>query len=124
MLTHEAGFEDPTEMGYRVKKQTELPPGTSGTITVAFQASDDVGLALVLVQGEGTGNAELDAGLVFACENTICAGTRPVTLSLTALGITPTAQISTTLLIVGVARDSTGQESSPQELRVLILPRE
>ena len=96
----------------------------SGTITVAFQASDDVGLALVLVQGEGTGNAELDAGLVFACENTICAGTRPVTLSLTALGITPTAQISTTLLIVGVARDSTGQESSPQELRVLILPRE
>ena len=96
----------------------------SGTITVAFQASDDLGLDQVLVQGEGTGNADLDAGLVFTCENTICAGSRPVTVSLTALGITPTAQISATLIMTGVARDSTGQESPPQELRVLILPLE
>jgi hypothetical protein len=96
----------------------------SGTITVAFEASDDQELAQVVVRGENTGNAELDAGLVFACENTICAGTRPVTLSLTALGITPTAQISGTVVILGVARDSTGQESPPQEFRVLILPPE
>jgi hypothetical protein len=96
----------------------------SGTITVAFQASDDVGLAQVLLKGRDTGNAALDAGLVFACENSICAATRPVTLSLTALGITPTAQISGTAVIVGVARDSTGQESPPQELRVIVLPQE
>ena len=96
----------------------------SGTITVAFQASDDLGLAQVLIQGEGTGNAELDAGWVFGCEDTICAGSRPVTLSLTALGITSTAQISATVVIIGFARDSTGQESPPQELQVLILPQE
>ncbi len=96
----------------------------SGTITVAFQASDDLGLAQVLLKGQDTGNAALDAGLVFACENTICAATRPVTLSLTALGITPTAQISGTAVIVGVARDSAGQESPPQELRVIVLPQE
>ena len=96
----------------------------SGTITVAFQAKDDLGVAQVLVQGEETGNAELDAGLVFPCENPICAGSWPVTVSLTALGITPTAQISATLVIVGIARDSSGQESQPQQLRVLLLPPE
>jgi hypothetical protein len=96
----------------------------SGTITVTFQASDDLGLVQVLVQGIDTGNAELDEGLFFACEDTICEGTQPVTVSLIALGITPTAQISATLVIVGVARDSTGQESPPQELQVLILPPE
>ena len=96
----------------------------SGTITVAFQARDDLGVAQVLVQGEETGNAELDAGLVFPCENPICAGSWPLTVSLTALGITPTAQISGTLVIVGIARDSSGQESQPQQLRVLVLPPE
>jgi hypothetical protein len=96
----------------------------SGTITVAFQAKDDLGVAQVLLQGEETGNAELDAGLVFPCENPICAGSWPLTVSLTALGITPTAQISATLVIVGIARDSSGQESQPQQLRVLILPPE
>ena len=94
----------------------------SGTITVTFQASDDLGLAQVLLQGKDTGNAELDAGLVFVCEDTTCAGSKPFLLSLTALGITPTAQISTTVLIVGIARDSTGQESPPQELQVFVLP--
>ena len=96
----------------------------SGTFTVAFQANDDLGVAQVLVQGEETGNAELDRGLVFACENPVCAGSRPVTISLTSLGITPTAQISGSLVIVGIARDSSGQESQPQELRILVLPPE
>jgi hypothetical protein len=94
----------------------------SGTITIAFQATDDQGLAQVEIQGEETGNAELDAGLIFACEKTVCAGTWPVTVTLAALGVEPTAGISGTLTIVGVARDSTGQESAPQELRVVILP--
>jgi hypothetical protein len=94
----------------------------SGTITIAFQATDDLGLAQVEIQGEETGNAELDAGLIFACEKTVCAGTWPVTVSLSALGVEPTAGISGTLTIVGVARDSAGQESAPQELRVVILP--
>jgi hypothetical protein len=96
----------------------------SGTITVAFQATDDVGLVQVLVQGQETGNVDLDTGLVFACENPICAGSRPLTVSLTAPGITPTAQISGTLVIIGIARDSSGQESPPQQLQVLILPPE
>lgn len=93
----------------------------SGTVTIVFQARDDLGVAQVLIQGEETGNADLDAGRVFSCENTICAGSWPVTVSLTALGVTPTAQISATLVIVGIARDSSGQESPPQELQVLIL---
>ena len=97
---------------------------SSGMITITFQASDDLGLAQVLVQGEGSGNADLDAGLVFDCESLVCAGSRPITVSLTSPGITPTAQISTSLIIAGVARDSTGQESPQQELRVLILPPE
>jgi hypothetical protein len=96
----------------------------SGTITVAFQATDDLRLAQVTIQGEETGNAELDAGLIFPCEKAICAGSRPVTVSLTALGVDPTARISGTLTIVGVARDSSGQESVPQELQVFILPPE
>jgi hypothetical protein len=96
----------------------------SGTITLAFQASDDLGVAQVLIQGEETGNADLDDGRVFPCENPICAGSWPVTVSLTALGITPTARISGTVVILGVARDSSGQESQPQQLRVLILPPE
>jgi hypothetical protein len=96
----------------------------SGTITVAFQATDDLRLAQVTIQGEETGNAELDAGLIFPCENAICAGSRPVTVSLTALGVDPTAGISGTLTIVGIARDSSGQESVPQELQVVILPPE
>lgn len=96
----------------------------SGTITVAFQATDDLRLAQVTIQGEETGNAELDAGLIFPCESAICAGSRPVTVSLTALGVDPTALISGTLTIVGVARDSSGQESAPQELQVFILPPE
>ena len=96
----------------------------SGTITVTFQASDDLGVAQVLLQGKDTGNAELDAGLVIACEDTTCAGSKPLLLSLPTAGITPTAQISTTAIIVGIARDSTGQESPPQELQVLILPPE
>lgn len=96
----------------------------SGTITLAFQASDDLGVAQVLIQGKETGNADLDDGRVFPCENPVCAGSWPVTVSLTALGVTPAAQISGTVAILGIARDSSGQESEPQELRVLILPPE
>jgi hypothetical protein len=96
----------------------------SGIITVAFQAIDDLGLAQVTIQGKETGNAELDAGLIFPCENTICAGSWPLTVSLTALGIDPTARISGTLTIVGVARDSEGQESPLQQQQVIVLPPE
>jgi hypothetical protein len=96
----------------------------SGTITVAFQASDDLGVTQVLIEGKETGNADLDAGLAFPCEDTICAGSRPVTVSLTALGVTQTAEISGTLTILGIARDSSGQESPPQQLQVVILPPE
>lgn len=94
----------------------------SGTITVAFQATDDLGLTEVALHGEGTGNAELDAGLSFPCEETVCAGSWPLTVTLSAVVVTPTVEISATLMIVGVARDSAGQESTPQELLVVLLP--
>ncbi len=113
--------------------QTDAPPSLvltvvptqvveSGLITVTFEATDDLGLAQVVLQGKATGNAEVDAGQSFPCEETICAGSWPVAVSLSTLGVTTTAEISATLTIVGVARDSSGQESPPHELQVLIFP--
>ena len=87
----------------------------SETITIAFQATDDLGLAQVTVWGEKTGEPDLDAGRTLTCTGTICAGSWPVTL---------TTEISTTLTIVAVARDSSGQESVRVQAQVLIPPPE
>ncbi|MGD8793126.1 MAG: NBR1-Ig-like domain-containing protein, partial [Anaerolineae bacterium] len=40
---------------------------SSGVFTVTFEAEDDVGLAQVIVRGEETGDADLDAGRMFPC---------------------------------------------------------
>ena len=128
-----SAFADAAEVMLPPCTQTDAPPSLvltvvptqvveSGTFTVAFQATDDIGLTQVALQGQSTGNEELDAGLLFPCEETICAGSWPVTVSLSTLGVTPTAEISATLTIVGIARDSSEQESPPQELQVSLVP--
>ena len=128
-----SAYTDAAEATLPPCTQTDAPPSLvltvvptqvveSGTVTVAFQATDDLGLTGVWLQGEGTGNAELDAGLSFPCEETVCAGSWPVTVTLSTVGVTPTVEVSATLTIVGVASDSSGQESAPQELQVLLLP--
>jgi hypothetical protein len=86
-----------------------------GPITVVFQATDDLGVVEVIVHGERTGNPDLDAGQIIACTDVVCAGTWP---------ITQTAGISTTWTIVATARDSSGQESEPARVQVLIRPAE
>jgi hypothetical protein len=129
-----SAFADAAEVTLPPCTQTDAPPSLvltvvptqvveSGTFTVAFQAIDDIGLTQVALQGQSTGNEELDAGLLFPCEETICAGSWPVTVSLSTLAVTPTAEISATLTIVGIARDSSEQESPPQELQVSLVSR-
>jgi hypothetical protein len=87
----------------------------SEPITIVFQANDDMGVTQVTVQGEETGQPELDAGRTFPCSGVICAGSWPVT---------STAEFSTTLVLVAVARDSSGQESEPARMTVTVRPRE
>ena len=87
----------------------------SEPITIVFQANDDLGVTQVTVKGEATGQPELDAGRTFACNDVICAGSWPVT---------STAEVSTTLVLVAVARDSSGQESEPARMTVAVRPRE
>jgi hypothetical protein len=87
----------------------------SGAITLIFQATDDVAVSQVVVRGEQTGDAQLDAGRTVACSDATCAASWLVT---------PTVEISTTLTFVGTARDSSGQDSEPARVQVLVLPSE
>jgi hypothetical protein len=88
---------------------------SSGTFTVTFQASDDVKVAQVMIQGQETGIAEIDAGRVFTCAHAACSGNWSVSWA---------REISTTLTLVGVAQDSAGQESEPALVTVTIRPAE
>lgn len=90
---------------------TEVVP--SGTFTVAVQALDDVAVAQVLIRGEGTGDPLLDAGRIFACGQASCTASWPLTWS---------GEVSATLTLVAVARDSSGQESEPARVEVRIRP--
>jgi hypothetical protein len=87
----------------------------SEPITIIFQAIDDVGMTQVVVRGENTGDESLDAGRTFPCIEAVCAASWPVT---------PTAEISTTWTLVAVARDSSGQESEPARVTVVIRPKQ
>jgi len=82
-------------------------------MTIIFQATDDLQVSQVTLRGDGTGNAELDAGRSFSCNDATCAST---------WSITQTADLSTTLILVAVARDSSGQESEPARIEVLVRP--
>lgn len=85
----------------------------SSTFTVVVEALDDVAVAQVLMRGEGTGDAGLDAGRIFACGKDACTATWPLTW---------TGELSTTLTLVAVARDSAGQESAPARAQIRIRP--
>jgi hypothetical protein len=85
----------------------------SGTLTVTFLAADDVGVVQVTVWGEDSGNTQLDAGRTFPCSDLVCSASWTVT---------ETAQISTTLIIAAVARDSSGQDSEPARAQVIVHP--
>ena len=87
----------------------------STPITLVFQATDAQGVTRVTIQGEETGDAVLDAGRTFPCEEPVCTGSWPVT---------PTAEISTTLSFVAIARDTSGQDSEPAHSQVFVLPIE
>jgi len=85
----------------------------SGTLTVTFRATDDVGVAQVTIWGEDTGNVLLDQGRTFPCADLICSGTWT---------ITETAHISTTFIVSAIARDSSGQDSEPVRVQVIVHP--
>jgi hypothetical protein len=84
-------------------------------ITIVFQAADAQGVARVTIQGEETGDVELDAGQTFPCDGVVCTGRWPVT---------PTVETSTTLTFVAIARDTSGQESEPARTQISVLPSE
>jgi hypothetical protein len=85
----------------------------SETFTIVFQAMDDIAVRQVIVQGESTGDPELDAGRTFPCSGTTCTGSWAVSLS---------QEASTTLILTAVAADSAGQDSEPARTTVVIEP--
>jgi hypothetical protein len=85
--------------------------------TVVFQAEDDLRLTQVSILGLDTGDPEIDAGRVFSCTEPVCTGSWPLIW---------TADVSTTLplTLTATARDSSGLQSEPARVRVLIRPPE
>jgi hypothetical protein len=89
----------------------------SETFTVVFQASDDLGMALIRVQGQDTGDPAVDAGRAFTCTLRICTGIWPLVWS-------GDVSATHTLTLTAVAQDSSGQESEPAWTTISILPPE
>jgi hypothetical protein len=89
----------------------------SGPFTVIFQAEDDLRVTQVAISGLDTGDPEIDAGRVFSCTEPVCTGSWPLVW---------TGDLSTTLplALTAVARDSSGLQSEPARVRVLIRPPE
>jgi hypothetical protein len=97
---------------------TVVPTGVVSSttpITIIFQATDEQGVTRVTIQGEETGDAELDSGRTYPCDDVVCTGSWP---------LTPTVEISTTLTFVGIARDTSGQESEPARSQITVIPPE
>jgi hypothetical protein len=88
---------------------------SSEPFTITFEATDDIAMDLVVVWGLETGNPDLDTGRIFTCTETLCAGEWPITW---------TVEITKTLTIVAVARDSSGHESEIASTLVGIFPPE
>jgi hypothetical protein len=104
--------DNPPTLSLTVVPTQVLP---SEIITITFEANDDLGMALVVVWGEETGEPVLDMGRVFSCTTVVCTATWPITW---------TQELSVTLEIVAVARDSSGQESEPARTTLQILTPE
>jgi len=79
---------------------------------LVFQASDDMGLNLVVVWGVETEDPVLNSGRAFTCTGTLCAGGWPLTW---------TQPTSIPLTLVAVALDSSGKKSEPAWLTFTIL---
>ncbi len=90
---------------------TQVVAGEAFTIT--FQAGDDLGVFQVIVWGEETGEPALDMGQIFPCTGLLCTGAWP---------ITHTADLSATLAIFAIARDSSGQESELARATAVVRP--
>jgi hypothetical protein len=87
----------------------------SRPFTITFRAEDDQGVAQVVVWGVETGDPVLDQGRIFTCTKTICTG---IWL------LTPTHEISASWTIIGLAFDSSRQQSEPAEVLAVIRPPE
>jgi hypothetical protein len=87
----------------------------SEMVTITFIASDDQGLTRVMVYGEETGNAELDAGRIFTCSEAVCTASWPVSW---------TRGITVPVTIVAIARDSSEQDSEPVQVQLPAAPTE
>lgn len=86
---------------------------TGAALTITFQAGDDLGVVQVIVWGEETGEPALDMGQIFTCTGLLCTGAWP---------ITHTAELSATVVIYAVARDSSGQNSALARATVVVHP--
>ena len=99
---------------------------------MAFEAEDDLGVLQVSLWGKDTGNLELEQGQVFTCTDVLCKGTWPVTVWLSETnsvdlgdrGEALTEGLTLTLTFVGVALDSSGQESEAVQAALDLLPPE
>lgn len=90
---------------------SQVVPGTR--LQLLFRATDDAGVAQVMIQGEDTGDSELDSGHVFSCARPSCTGNW-------TLEVTP--NLSGTLTFLGLATDTVGQMSEPVHIEVVVLP--
>jgi hypothetical protein len=104
--------DEPPALTLTVVPTQVLP---SETFTITFEASDDLGMDLVIVWGEDTGEPALDMGRVFTCTTVVCTATWPITW---------TQEFSAVLSLVAVARDSSDQESKPARTTVVVRPQE
>jgi hypothetical protein len=107
-----APSDEPPVLSLTVVPTQVLP---SEAFTITFLASDDVGVAVVIVWGQETGEPVLDMGRVFTCTEVLCTASWPITW---------TQELSATLTLVAVARDSSGQESNPARTTMIILTPE
>lgn len=105
----------------------------SEPFTITFVAEDDVGMDLVIVWSEEAWEPELNRGRIFTCTARLCTGSWPLTVPLTytlapslttGVDITPTVDVSTTLAVLALARDSSGQESALVQQSIDLLPPE
>lgn len=83
--------------------------------TITFRAEDDQGVAQVVIWGVETGHPALNQGRIFTCTGTVCAGLWLVT---------PTQPISTSWALIGLAFDTSRQQSDPAEALAVIRPPE
>lgn len=81
--------------------------------TLIFQAEDQAGLVQVTIQGQDTGDPELDEGQSFACEGHRCAASWSLTWN---------GEPGQTLTFLAEAWNVAGVRSEPARVQVTIEP--